>query len=97
MGYFISSVLHFYSITYTELMAMPIYTFWELFNQINNVSASEDRRQFSLMANVVQMAFGTDAKAYLADLDKTLRSVYYVEEQVDNKKQLNKLKTLIRG
>lgn len=42
--------MHFYSMSYSEALDLPLRTFWLMSNNINRISAEADIRRLSIMA-----------------------------------------------
>lgn len=41
--------MRFYSMSYPDVLALPLRTFWALFEQVSRLQASEDLRQLDVM------------------------------------------------
>lgn len=72
-----AQMMRFYSMSHSELLALPIYTFWELSRNIDRVRADEDRR----LLIVVAQAFGGDPNEHMRALTKEIGSVAETDEE----------------
>jgi hypothetical protein len=54
--------MHFYGLSYVEMLALPIYTFWEMGRNVDRIRAEEDIRLFQL---VQQAIFSEESQEYL--------------------------------
>jgi hypothetical protein len=98
MGYIISKVVRFYSMSYEDVMELPIYTFWELSSNANRISAEEDKRFFTTMLNAIGVAFGGDSKRYIRQLNKEIgRTVEGCEDSEYDKGGIDNLKRMLGG
>lgn len=83
--------MHFYSISYNDLLNIPVYVFWELAKNIDRIRAEEDMRLFALMQNVV----GGDPKELYRHLNKEKGQVVIGVDNTFDKEGLNRLRGLI--
>jgi hypothetical protein len=91
----LSTILHFYSISYGELMAMPMSAFWVLSKNVDRIRADEDKRFFRTVSNVI----GGKPDRYMQLLDEEKGTV--VELDMDttqgfDKQGMSKLKAMMR-
>ena len=71
----VSSVMHFYSIPFAEVIELPISLFWELCKNIDRIRAEKDRRLFSAIA----ASRGHNPGDYLNKLDQEQGTVIETE------------------
>jgi len=92
-GFLACQVMRYYSVTHTELLDLPIYTFWELSRNIDRVRADEDRRLLVLFSQ----AFGGDPNKYLKHLDSQVGSVAEIDRSnaALDKQGLQRLKAMM--
>jgi len=91
----VASVLHFYALSYSELLKLPIYTFWELSRNIDRVRADEDKRLAILLSQVI---VGDPAKFGEA-LDRERGVIIEITEEHKReamRESVNKLRAVIR-
>jgi len=67
--------MHFYSMSYGELLQLPIYTYWELAQNIDRIRAEEDRRFFVVISNL----FSTEPEKFMRRLEQEMGSVVEVQ------------------
>lgn len=72
-------MLHFYSMSYLEVLALPAMTFWMLHRNIDRISAEESIRDLDVS---VHSHTGEAIKEKMADLVKQLGTVIEVEQRV---------------
>lgn len=89
-SYLASSVMHFYSVGYTELLSMPISAFWELSRCVHRIQAEEDLR----MINLLGASFNGD-KDYINSLKDARGAVVDGVQESFDSKGFNRLKYLI--
>ena len=98
MGYVISSVLACYSISYTELMALPVYTLWELEKNTHRIKARDQKTYFVCMVQAIASAFGNDPSKMIKNFESIEGDIVKQEEEAGfDKDKLQTLKKLIHG
>lgn len=85
--------MHFYSISYNELLDLPIYLFWELSKNIGRLQAEQDLRLFRLLQNII----GGNPKEYINDLVKERGNIIVGDDYTFDKQGLNRLRVLFTG
>jgi len=91
-------VLAFYSITYTELMALPVYTLWELEKNTHRIKARDQKTYFVCMLQAIASAFGNDPTHMIRNFESIEGEIVQEEEEFGfDKEKLQTLKKLING
>ncbi len=94
-GFVACQVMHFYGISYREMLALPIHTFWEMSRGVDRIQASCDIRMFRL---VQQAIFGEDLEEYLDMLESergTVAKGRSSSEKECDRKGLEQLRTVL--
>lgn len=79
-------------------MEIPIYTFWELFNNAYRIKAEDDKRNYTSLLNAVSAVFGGDAQKHYKELDRQIGAVVIQSADVRkgfDKNALSALKALM--
>ena len=87
LGYYISQVMRFYSMSYNDVIRLPIYTFWELSRNIERIMADEDAHSLSMLVAAIGSAFGGKVDKVFDTLHK--RKGKIVEQKEDNEPKSN--------
>jgi hypothetical protein len=82
--------MHFYAIDYSGLLALPIYTFWELARNVDRIRAEEDRRMMQLISNAIMGDGG-----YYKNLTEQMGEVITVSEETFDRKGFENLRQIM--
>lgn len=74
-GYYISQVMRFYSLSYKDTLALPIYTFWELSKNVERIRADEEAHELSILTSAIGAAFGGNINDVFERLHETKGSI----------------------
>lgn len=97
LGYFISQVMRFYSMSYTEVIKLPIYTFWELSKNIDRIRADEESHELSILISAIGSAFGGKVKEVFEELHKKRGDIVVSEGQTNVKQNIQLLREIMGG
>lgn len=95
LGYYISQVMRFYSLSYNDILKLPIYTFWELSKNIERLRADEEAHELSILCSAIGSAFGGKIDKVFKELHSRKGDIVKEEESNDPKVNINKLKLIM--
>lgn len=94
-GYYISQVMRFYSMSYKDVLALPIYTFWELSRNIDRIRADEESHDLSILCSAIGSAFGGKIDKVFNELHKKKGDIVKEKGSDDPKANIAKLKLIM--
>lgn len=95
LGYYISQVMRFYSISYRDVLKLPVYTFWELSKNIERLRADEEAHELSILCSAIGSAFGGKIDKVFNELHKRKGEIVKEELEDSPKANINKLKLIM--
>ena len=95
LGYYISQVMRFYSLSYRDVLRLPVYTFWELSKNIERLRADEEAHELSILCSAISSAFGGKIDKVFNELHKRKGDI--VKEHVEDtpRSNIDKLKLIM--
>jgi hypothetical protein len=99
-GYYISQVMRFYSMSYENVIKLPIYTFWELSRNIERLRADENSHDLKILCSAISSAFGGKVEKTFEELHKRKGEIVKQKEEtgsVHSNIALLKLKMGLKG
>jgi len=95
LGYYISQVMRFYSISYNDVLQLPVYTFWELSKNIERIRADEEAHELSILCSAVGSAFGGKIEKVFNELHKKKGEIVKQEAKDTPQSNIDKLKQIM--
>lgn len=94
-GYYISQVMRFYSMSYPDVLKLPVYTFWELSRNIDRIRADEEAHDLSILCSAIGSAFGGKIDKVFNELHKKKGDIVKEKSSDDPRANISKLKLIM--